>query len=286
MYFGTVALILLLLLATTVLVGQARSRRMRGRCQSRLLELERICCLRHLLELLQQHRGLIFGEMSGEASLHVRRWAVHQEILAQLDRCKVHESSLQWYPGWHQALALWTQIAGQEDAGADVLLRLHNRMLALLLETIRGIAERHDLECLGTLAAQPCGCWLQLLEHAEMLGQARAIGTGIAARRGGDAVLRTELEELRERIAEQAYLPLAQLHADPQLRSFMATGVQEAEDSLDRFLELIDQLVAAEQNAGPATVSYFQTATHAITAHLVLADQLLERLKKVNQDGL
>ena len=286
MYFGTVALVLFLLLAITLLVVQARGKRLRERCQGSLRELERISCLRHLLELVQQHRGLSFGEMSGEGSLHARRWAVHQEIMAQLDRCKVHEGSLQWYPGWHQALGQWAQITAGDVASADALLRSHNRMLALLLGTIRGIAERHDLECLGTLAAQPGGCWLQLLEHSEILGQARAIGTGIAARREGDPMLCTELEALRGRIAEQAYLPLAQLHADPQLRSFMAAKVQEAEDSLDRFLELIDQMVAAEHNAVPASVSYFQTATHAINAHLVLVDQLLERLKKVNRDGL
>ncbi|QIB51938.1 nitrate- and nitrite sensing domain-containing protein [Pseudomonas sp. OIL-1] len=283
MFLGTVALALLILLAVSLLV-RSRRKRLHERGQACVHELERIACLRQLLELVQQHRGLSFGEMSGEGSWQARRWAVHQEIFAQLERCRAHERSLQCYPGWRQALAQWVQIesAQEHEISAEAGLRLHNRMLALLLEVIRGIAGRHDLECLGGLATQPVGCWLQLLEHTELLGQARAIGTGTIVRRGSDSALRTELEALRIRIAGQAYLPLAQLHADPQLRQVMATQVQEAEDCLDRLLELVDRMLAAEEDKTLRAATYFQTATHAITAHLVLVDQLLQRLRTDN----
>ncbi|WP_150306270.1 nitrate- and nitrite sensing domain-containing protein [Pseudomonas saliphila] len=281
MYLGTVALFLLILIAVSLWFAQMRRKRLHARCEACVQELERITCLRHLLELVQQHRGLSFGEMGGEGSLPARRWAVHQEIRAQLARCRVHESSLQWYPGWHQALAQWAQIdSEQDDVNAESVLRSHNRMLALLLETIHSIADRHDLECLGSLATQPVGCWLQLLEHTELLGQARAIGTGILVRPDLSDALRAELERLRTRIAAQTYLPLAQLHADPQMRRIMAAEVQEAEDCLDRLLELIDRVLAVEAHPTLRSSTYFQTATHAITAHLVLVDQLLGRLKQ------
>lgn len=284
MYLGIVALSLLVLIAVSLWFARMRRKRLHARCEACIHEIERITCLRHLLELVQQHRGLSFGEMGGEGSLPTRRWAVHQEILAQLARCRVHEGSLQWYPGWHRALAQWAQIDSEEDdVSAEAVLRSHNRMLALLLETIRSIADRHDLECLGSLATQPVGCWLKLLEHTELLGQARAIGTGILVRPGRSDALRSELERLRSQIADQAYLPLAQLHADPQLRRFMASEVQEAEDCLDRLVELIDQLLAVEADTTLRSSTYFQTATYAITAHLVLVDQLLERLKKDNR---
>lgn len=285
MYLGTAALALLILLAISLLIVRVRRIRRHERCETCVQELERITCLRHLLELVQQHRGLSFGEMSGDCNLQTRRWAVHQEITGQLERCRVHEGSLQWYPGWHQALSQWAQLErGQDDdVDAEAVLRSHNRMLALLLETIRSIADRHDLECLGTLATQPAGCWLQLLEHTELLGQARAIGTGILVRPDRSDALRTELEGLRTRIAGQTYLPLAQLHADPQLRQLMASQVQEAEDCLDRLLEFIDRMLAVEEDKTLRSSTYFQTATHAITAHLVLVDHLLERLKKDNR---
>lgn len=284
MVLATVALALLILLTASLLL-HSRRKRMHERGQACVRELERIACLRQLLELVQQHRGLSFGEMSGQGSWQARRWAVHQEVSGQLVRCQAHEGSLQWYPGWHQALAQWAQIenAQERELSAETSLRLHNRMLALLLEVVRGIADRHDLECLGGLATQPVGCWLQLLEHTELLGQARAIGSGILARRADDSTLRTELEALRMRIAEQAYLPLAQLHADPSLRQKMTTEVQEAEDCLDRLLELIDRLLAVEGGNRLRAATFFQTATHAITAHLVLVDQLLQRLTMANR---
>lgn len=284
MYLGTVALALLILIAVSLWFAQMRRKRLHARCEACVQELERITCLRHLLELVQQHRGLSFGEMGGEGSLPARRWAVHQEIRAQLARCRVHEGTLQWYPGWHQVLAQWAQIdSEQDDASAEMVLRSHNRLLALLLETIHSIADRHDLECLGSLATQPVGCWLQLLEHTELLGQARAVGTGILVRPDLSDALRTELERLRARITDQAYLPLAQLHAEPQLRQIMTSEVQEAEDCLDRLVELIDQLLAVEADTTLRASTYFQTATYAITAHLVLVDQLLERLKQSNR---
>ena len=123
------------------------------------------------------------------------------------------------------------------------------------------------------------GQWLELLRNIELLGQSRAIGTGIAANRQNLAVWRERLGQLSTQINEQCYAALARLVSDPELRPVLSQPVRAAEESLDRLLETIGELLK-EQSTAVHSVDYFQTATQAISAQLLLVDLLLQRLER------
>lgn len=279
MYLGlfVVALIGLIFLAR-------RARRLR-RTEKRIRRgqaLEQILHLRHLLEMLQQHRGLCFGVMSGAQSLEPRLHQARQQVDLLIAQAKQYESRLFWFPSWPRALAMWQQIGARQEQGisAEQVLLLHTNLIALVLETIGELASEHDLILLGGLAPQPPGSWYELLEHSELLGQARAIGTGIAARRHNTELQRNELSLLRHRISDHAFLTLARLDTDPELRPLLAGKVVEAEESLDALLALMDQLATARNEESLRAMTYFHCATRAISAHLTLVDLLIERLKR------
>lgn len=276
-------------LTVLVLVGglgamawRTRTRRATDATAARWRALELIRHLRQLLELLQKHRGLCFGYMSGEEGLQARLWTTYQQIEDLLAQSDHYEASLYWFPSWHGVRDGWSRIRTHEGLHSDeaeVVLIEHNQLIGHLLDTIRDLAHQYDLVRLGGLAAQPRGFWLELLEHAELLGQARALGTGIAARRQNTPTQREELRALRQRIADRAYLTLAALHADPILRTALGKRIPEAEDSLDGLLGLIDQLLNEAAAVPIRSLAYFQAATQTITAHFGLADLLLDRLQ-------
>lgn len=277
--------IALFVVALIGLILLARRARRQGRIEKRIRRaqaLEQILHLRHLLEILQQHRGLCFGVMSGEQSLASRLTEACQQVELLIAQARQYESSLFWFPSWPGALAMWRQIGErrEQELSAEQVLLSHSNLIALVLETTRELASEHDLIFLGGLAPQPPGSWYELLEHSELLGQARAIGTGIAARRQNTELQRNELSLLRHRITDQAFMTLARLDTDPELRPLLDGKVVEAEDSLDNLLALMDQLITARNEESVRAMTYFHCATRAISAHLTLVDLLIERLKR------
>ncbi|TVP93052.1 MAG: hypothetical protein EA348_01425 [Pseudomonadaceae bacterium] len=268
---------LLLVLLLVLLWHVSRVRRQRAIQRERTRGLEQILLLRALLEEMQRHRGLTFGVMSGEESLANQRWTIYQQIGQLLQQALAHESSLFWYASWHHMQHLWQDIEVElEQATPEHVLTLHNRLIAHLLDTITAIAERYDLVRFGQLAANGDGHWFELLQNTELLGRARAIGTGIAARRQNTAMQREELLRLARRIREEAYLVLARLHAEPALRPAFAKAVREAEEALDRLLAHIDNLLQSDQREH--STAFFTIATQAVSAQFALADMLLERM--------
>lgn len=262
-------------------IGLYRLRRLRKRAtrEQRRQAIVQIRLLRELLEQAQRHRGLSFGAMSGERVLEARRWTVHQQLVQLLKVIATHEATLYWYDSWHQTRDLWQQIeSGFEHESAEHLLLLHNQMISCLLQTIEALANRFDLICLGRLAPQAEGLWLELLQNIELLGQSRAVGTGIAANRQNLPVWRDQLQLLNCQINEQSYAALARLISDPDLRTLVSQPVRDAEDALDVLLEQIRSLLERQPTAGVHSVEFFQVATRAIGAQLLLVDLLLERL--------
>lgn len=269
-----------------VRVQQKRSART-ARLQARLRTLEQLQLLRDLLEQVQRHRGLCFGVMSGAHALETDRWTVHSEVCRLLDRTAAHQTNLAWLDAWRAIYPAWEQIERKCDSETAVqVVQLHHDLVASILATIEALGTRHDLICLGGLAPQPEGLWLELLRNAELLSRSRAVGTGIAARRQNNVAQRQELERLGEQIRGQLYLAPAQLSVEPVLREVLARPVREAEDSTDALLQTIDTLLRNPGHPSLMAMAFFKVATQAISAQYMLADLLLERLRHGTEAAL
>ena len=252
----------------------------RRRCAALHLAVSQIRLLRQLIEQVQRHRGLLYGVLSGEGSLEARRWSVNQQVNQLLETCRLHQPTLHRYGTWHAVLACWAQLEeGDDQADPEQMLLAHNEMIRNLLATVAALADRYDLFCLGRLAPQSEGLWLELLRNTELVGQSRAIGTGIVANRQNLQVWRAQLAALSSQIREMCYAALARLASDPELRGLVSQPVRAAEDSLDVLLERIRELLEQQPDPGFSSIDYFQTATQALSAQLLLVDILLARLE-------
>ena len=274
----TLLVLLLVLVAGAWL--RARQRKRWRYAEERQVALAQIRLLRQLIEQVQRHRGLSYGVQSGERSLEARLWSVNQQVRQLFERCRVYQSTLHRLPSWRLALQLWERVNQPDTAESpEHLLSLQTDLVQALLDTLSALAQRFDLVCLGRLAPQAEGQWLELLHNIELLGQSRAIGTGIAANRQNLTVWRERLGQLSQQINEQCYAALARLVSDPELRPVLSQPVRAAEESLDSLLETIVELLK-EQSTAVHSVDYFQTATQAISAQLLLVDLLLQRLER------
>lgn len=272
-----------------LLVARARQKRRaaRTRLEARLRAISQLRLLRELLEQVQRHRGLCFGVMSGGHALENDRWTVHAEVNRLLDSAAAHQANLSWHEAWQEIHPLWQKI-DRERHGYDAIsvLHLHHRFAMLTIGTIEALGTRHDLICLGGLTPQPEGLWLDLLKNAELLGKARAVGTGIAARKQNNVDQHQALERLGRLIHDQLYLAPAQLSVEPGLREPLAKPVREAEDSVDALLHAIDTLLRDPSHPALSSMAFFKTATQAISAQYMLADLLLERLRLATESAL
>ncbi|WP_339847039.1 hypothetical protein [uncultured Halopseudomonas sp.] len=282
-----------LLTGIGVLVGllfaRARHKRRARRLQleARIRALGQLRLLRELLEQTQRHRGLCFGVMSGAHALESDRWTVHAHVTRLLERTATHRANLVWHDAWREVFPLWNQIERERQGESPLkVLQLHHDLTELILATIEELGDRHDLICLGGLAPQPEGLWLDLLKNAELLGRARAVGTGIAARRQNSASQQLELERLGQLIREQLYLAPAQLSVEPMLRESLAKPVREAEDRVDALLLAIEALLRDSANPALGSMAFFKLATQAVSAYYMLADLLLERLRLSTESAL
>ncbi|MFO7704221.1 MAG: hypothetical protein R6V43_03650, partial [Halopseudomonas sp.] len=163
---GTLFAIAAGIVIVALLLGLGNRRRTVQKRQRRLQALEQIRLLRLLLEEVQRHRGLCFGVMAGEGRLEAQRWNVEAQVNQLLEAPTVHQASLLWYTAWHSVVPLWQEIRAQrqQPVAAEAVLQLHHRMADQLISSIAALAERHDLVCLGSLAPQPQGIWLELLK--------------------------------------------------------------------------------------------------------------------------
>lgn len=279
-------LLIALILLGVLLERLGHRRRFAQANLARQRALEQIRLLRLLLEQVQRHRGLCFGIMSGEVSLESQRSTAHLNVEELLLSLEDHEATLFWYAPWHAVLPMWRDIEQRlQSDSPEAVLKRHHRLVESLLDTIEAIADKHDLVCLGRLAPQPLGLWLELLKNTELLGRARAVGTGIAARRQNTVLQHDELRKLREQINDRAYLAPVKLNADPELNPHISQAVRAAEDCLDELINGIDSLLANLLEPGMPSNRFFQLASRAIAAQMMLIDMLLDRLPREAQPG-
>jgi hypothetical protein len=266
-----------LVLASLLFCGLHR-RLQRQRRQQILLNIEQLTLLRALISGFQRHRGLSNGVLCGDASLS-------QDLAVTRQRLDRHVSAAQALGGthrdaWNGLIDHWSRMReGRSNDPANNLAQ-HHQIIRNSIFLMEDVASEIDLsEGRAELGYLSC-IWREVVQAAEWAGQARALGTGIAAAGQSSPEQRVRMRFLYqkiERLAGTAFTIL-QRHADhhPQADMFR---LQYRERVVADFLHCIQQeLLGAEQPAIAAKI-YFQRASQAIDELLALVDTALAQLQ-------
>jgi hypothetical protein len=221
------------------------------RQQQRALEhnLEQLALLRALLADFQRHRGLSNGVLSGDNSM--------REALQET------------------RLRLRT-IDGRDPASN---LQAHNRIIRDTIFLIEDIATERDLSG-GRDDLQYLHCiWHEVVQTAEWSGQARALGTGIAAAHQSSAAQRVRLRFLHQKIREHSESAFAILKRDfaGQQR------LHQCEHAVATFLDCMEAELLGTETPAIEARHYFEQATAAVNELLALIDSALGDLNRVHR---
>lgn len=223
--------------------------------------IEYIKLLRSLLTFVQQHRGLTTGFINGnlDAKPDIEKIAIKiKRIMGELDEAG------DWIRGnvkWSSLVDHWTRLGITYLQGdADKNFKQHNILIANLLYLIDDVADVHHLSKITGDAMDTD--WRYLLSIAEYIGQARALGTGVAAKGECSSVLRIQLNHLRNKIAssmdsswpDKSRVEIQQLlrcietqliidHPSIQAGDYFKLATRCIEHVLDQFDRQIDRLL-------------------------------------------
>lgn len=240
------------------------------RRHKRLRQQHGLAVLRSGLELMaavQQHRGMSIAFLSGDQAFRSKmlqkREEIHavlgrmQPMLAQTPELQPDRASLKAVvEAWE---ALLRSAEGQQP---ETSFKQHTALVRAVIHLLGDMGEHLGLlDDEGTALARLSNTLLLRLPLLlESIGQARALGSGYAARGNCGAVGRIRLGFLEQRIREC----LAGVETvSQQEREVVARKV-------DALLETLQQRFIGADNVDIAPALFFQTATDAIEACLAL----------------
>jgi hypothetical protein len=258
----TMAVMLFALLSIAVFVWKRRLALNESQ-QAKQSGLLHLTSLRQLLSAIQQHRGITNGVLCGDDKLQSRLPMLqsdinnHLQTLTHLDECVRNTSS------WRSVEENWPRVRVQfKQWSAEQNLANHNQLLASLLEAVEECAQNYRLTELPQEKGESiASLWNDLLRVAECVGQARALGTGVAAKATCSSVERIRLKYLHQSIHR---FVTEQRHSDfPTVKKLLGTIENKV-------------LVLAP---GVTAVDYFDDATAALDEVFRVFDQRVAVLR-------
>nr|WP_281439206.1 nitrate- and nitrite sensing domain-containing protein [Pseudomonas moorei] len=272
-------LLLAAALATLILLFYGLHRRLqRQKRQHIQLNIRQLALLRALISGFQRHRGLSNGVLCGDASLShdlvTARQGLDQHIRAAQEFDSTHRDS------WNSLIDHWSRMReGHSSDRANNLLQ-HHLIIRNSIFLMEDVANEIDLtEGRAELGYLPC-IWREVVQAAEWAGQARALGTGIAAAGQSSAEQRVRMRFLYQKIellAGTAFATLQRHATDhPQADVFR---LQHREQVVEDFLRCTKEELLDQEQPVIAAKTYFQRATQGIDELLALVDAALAQLQ-------
>lgn len=256
--------LLLIVLTASWLISQLQRQRRLHRYQQGL---EAVRQLRQLITLFQRHRGLTTALLRAPDEALQRQL---NQVLAQLGPLlqQLHQRPLvNALERWQAAREHWLRLSGRHhDLSVSINLAQHNQLIQSLLYLLEDVALSAGLPRLSQGSTLDLGLlWRDLLPAAELIGQARALGSGVAAAGScgsGERIRLRFLADKLRRIREQPFLSQPASGNDArQLLIELETLIQQ------HLLSEVPQVSAEE---------YFQRASLALEKVVVIVDDCLD----------
>ncbi len=224
---------------------------------------------RVLLTLTQQHRGLTNGYLCGDASLIQKIAPIQKQLKRRYEVIEYQAPWLTEQQSWQALKQDWLEVYREFKSRSAVNnLSAHSHVIANILYVIDDCAESCQLYELKDQQDRSIRyLWQDILVAAEDIGQARAIGTGVAAAQNCCSVDRIRLKYLQQAIRRTARNQVGSIQDDS---GYAAIGA---------LLETIDKQVLVDCPKISPT-EYFNQATLALEEVLDVFDRQLENINK------
>lgn len=223
-----------------------------------------------LMTAMQQHRGMAAALLNGDGSFATKLAGKQEEVESTLIGLVGHFSRIAAFGVLEHRLETirtnWQNLRRQVGSFTpEQSFAAHTSLIQQMLYLLGDMGERGGLleAHAPTLAALADILLLRIPPLTESIGQARALGTGFAAKGSCGAVGRVRLRYLERRIGD---LMTGIMSEQPQL----SARAQECRYKVNVLLALIETRLIGAERIDLAPEQYFRTATEAIDGCLAL----------------
>lgn len=233
--------------------------------------------LRNVVGGLQRHRGLSNGVLCGDHSLSQDLSNTRQTLNTHFQAVQtLHTSQTD---RWESLIDHWSRLRCATSGTPANNLSQHHLIIRNAIFLMEDVASEHDLtQGRPELSYLPC-IWREILQAAEWAGQARALGTGMAAARASNPEQRVRLRFLHQKLQIMAASAFSTLtHHAHKYPSQADLGLSTCEPAVQELLQCIDQELLTNRRLAISATDYFQRATLAIDGLLGLVDAALQAL--------
>lgn len=255
------------LIAFSVLIWGLRTYSQHKTRKTQALGLIWLSSLRMFLAKVQKHRGLSTGLLNGERSLENQILKLQASIA---DDINVIESAGEWMEKserWVGIVEHWRRLSQKyKSYSAADNLNQHHWMIQNTLYLIEDMADEHALISLARRENIEY-LWKDLLQTIEFMGQARAIGTGVAAVGSCGSVERIRLNYLLRKIKSNCEVLVENVPERTRTK-----------ETVDKLLNFINEHILGKQcDVDPQ--EYFGMVTESLEFLYAQYDTALARLK-------
>ena len=225
--------------------------------------------LRIFLSDLQKHRGLTTGVIQGDLSKLAAVGNLEAKISKEIKTVTAIDAWIQESPEWLDIREHWSRVvSGYSELTVERNLQQHGSLIRNVLYLIAEMAEEHELLRVASLNASGYDfLWKGLLNAAEYMGQARALGMSITTSNQCGSVDRIRLHYLSEKIADAAQ---------------DLSRVLKVQGSRNRDVNRLLDCMERQLDVSPITLSpseYFDLATSAIDSVYAVFDERLAQIE-------
>lgn len=224
--------------------------------------------IKQLIEACQKHRGTSNAVIQGNSQLKPQLAALQAEI----DQLITNRLStlLARFPQWQSFIDHWPRLKKHvtaSDLKPHLILRQHHVMIDGQLSLLDDVMRYYDMhQLMLDRCSRVSELCLDTLRAAEIVGQARAIGSGICAKQvceGADKIsldflkiaVRTRTDELCSELA---------LVQNPQLVGPLKQFSRSIHDSVNKLVHTIESEVMSPGRTRVDSQAYFRVSTQVI----------------------
>lgn len=225
--------------------------------------------LKQVLTTVQQHRGMVSAYLNGDASFRYKIAALQAEagrLLDETEKCikslprhKKHFVEIRAF--WDNLFPTVFSMTKQQSFSG------HCQLVASILNLIRDIAEQNHLHkesiCSFDLAEI---LWHLLPDTAEAVGQARAIGTGIAASGNSQVTERIKLGFLMTRIRQRIERVDQGMECNHPTQNKLRPTYLQIRGHLDKLIQDVNSQLLISEKPGIDSATFFAKATETLNS--------------------
>jgi len=264
--FSAVVFISAILIVVFVVILSSKQRK-KQRIERQRVGLIWLHRLRVFLSHVQQHRGMTSGYLSGGTGLLKEIKVLGAQVNEDISEILVVDPWMKANSRWMSIEEHWHRLSGNfQNVATEDNLRQHNTLIKNILYLIEDMAQEHELLLLKTKENNSLHLlWRELLAAGEFIGQARAIGMGVATARHCDSISRIRLNYLCQKIESNTKLLWSEISPH--------NNQQQKVENLLRCIN--DKIIKDVPSIAPSV--FFDTASDALNNLYLQYDQYFKK---------